>query len=192
MNIVNPSSFTAGRRISFGEGQVALTTPTLTLGATTGTGGTFTAGPVFWVLTATDADGETIKSNQVTATLAATSKQVLTWVAVPNATGYKIYRGTATGVHNKRVVTLGVATTYTDLGNPGTSATPPTVGGTVGPVVVYNPGDTIPKATVKAIRNLSSLLSNRSIIPNVDPHHRRNLPATPTPTDASVGMRRSL
>lgn len=191
MGVVKPVSFTAGRYISLGVSQVALVPPVLTKGVTAGAGGTFTAGSVFWVLTAVDADGESLKSNEVTSVMTATSTQIFTWAAVTGATGYKLYRGTATGVYNKRVVALGLVTTYTDLGNAGTSASPPAVATDVG-VVRYAPGDAIPNAVVKGIKHLGALLGNRSIIPNLDPFHRKGKSKTPTPTDLSPKMKGSL
>ena len=57
---------------------------------------------------------------------------------------------------------------------------------------VYNPGDTIPNAVVKGLKDLSALLSNREIIPNVDPHSRRTKVSTPTPTDVPPVVRKSM
>lgn len=104
-----------------------LPVPELTLGATAGTGGTFTAGATFWKITAINASGESMPSNEVTATLTATSTQVLNWGAVTGATGYKVYRGTAAGQENVLVTTLGTVTTYTDTGTAGTASTLPVV-----------------------------------------------------------------
>ena len=59
--------------------------------------------------------------------------------------------------------------------------------------VTYQPGATIASAVVKSIRNLSSLLSSRRIIPNVDPHRRMKARLrTPTPTDVSAQLRKKL
>lgn len=54
-----------------------------------------------------------------------TSSVALTWAASANATGYKIYRGTASGAENVLVTSVGAATSYTDVGATGTGATPP-------------------------------------------------------------------
>jgi hypothetical protein len=167
----------------------------LVKGTTSGTGGTFTAGSVFWVVTATDGEGnETVKSNEVTAVMAATSSQALSWAVVPGATGYKIYRGTATGVYNKRVVAIsdGATVTYSDLGNAGTSASPPVTGTSTDAVKEYAKGDVIPNATVKNLKNASALLSRRWIIPNFDPFFRKTKLTTPTPTDVSSNTRKAL
>lgn len=56
----------------------------------------------------------------------------------------------------------------------------------------YQPGASIPAATVRGLRNISVLLSRRLIIPNVDPHNRRGRLRTPTPTDISAVFRKKL
>jgi hypothetical protein len=56
----------------------------------------------------------------------------------------------------------------------------------------YHKGDVIPPATVKALPNLSALLSNRDIIPNVDPRSRKTKLATPTPTDIQPVVRKAM
>jgi len=108
------------------NGPSLVAAPVLSLGATATTGGTFAAGAQFWKLTALNTKGETLASNEVTATLAANGTQVLNWAAVTGATGYRMYRGTAAGSENVLVTTLGAVTTYTDTGTAGTTASPPT------------------------------------------------------------------
>lgn len=93
------------------------------------TGGTFTAGTYYWVITATNANGETTKSAEVTSTLTgSTSSVALSWDRTDGATGYKIWRGTTAGGENILVTTIGsgTTTTYTDTGTAGTSVSPPT------------------------------------------------------------------
>lgn len=104
----------------------ALAAPAITLGATAATGGTFAAGTYYWKVTATDSFGETIGSNEVSATLVASGTQVLNWTAITGATGYKVYRGTTAGGQDKLITTLGAVTTYTDTGTAGTTAAVPT------------------------------------------------------------------
>lgn len=90
------------------------------------TGGTLAAGSYFWVVTAITAAGETMASNEVTATLSgSTSSAALTWTLPAGATGAKVYRGTAAGAEDTLVATLGAVTTYTDTGAAGSAATPP-------------------------------------------------------------------
>lgn len=95
----------------------------------TTTGGAFTAGTYYWVVTAVDsAGGETTVSNEVHIALTgSTSTAKLTWNAVVGADHYQIYRGTAAGAENTLVGTVaaGSALTFTDTGAAGTAATPP-------------------------------------------------------------------
>jgi hypothetical protein len=92
-------------------------------------GGTFAKGTYSWQVTATNANGETVASNQVSATLTGpTSSAALSWTQVPGATGYHVYR-TSAGSKSARLATItsGSTVTYTDTGSPGTPATPPPV-----------------------------------------------------------------
>lgn len=104
----------------------ALAAPVASLGAATNSGGTFTAGTYYWVVTAVNAKGETIASNEVSATLSANGSQVINWAVITGATGYNIYRGTVSGQENVLVGTLN-GNTFTDTGAVGTAATPPSV-----------------------------------------------------------------
>lgn len=104
-----------------------LAAPVLTLGTTSTSGGTLPAGATFWKITAINAAGETVGSNEVTAVLTgSTSSQPLTWVAITGATGYKVYRGTSAGAESVLVTSLGTVTSYTDTGAAGTAGTVPT------------------------------------------------------------------
>lgn len=119
------------RDVPLSAGPVAA--PVLTKGATNATGGTFGAGTFFWKVTAVTGYGETAGSNEVTATLVATGSQVLSWAAVPGATLYRVYRGTATNAENVLVTTLAATLlTYTDTGSAGTAKTVPAAS-TAGP-----------------------------------------------------------
>lgn len=89
-------------------------------------GGTFGANTYFWKITATNANGETIGSNEATVAVAANGTATLTWNANPaGTTGIKVYRGTASNGENVLVATLGNVVTYTDTGSAGTAASPP-------------------------------------------------------------------
>lgn len=55
--------------------------------------------------------------------------------------------------------------------------------------VVYEPGDTLPNDGVAALPRLSALLSNRTIIPVPDMHHRRTRPEVSTPSDVPAVVR---
>lgn len=66
--------------------------------ATATTGGTITAGTYRYVVTAINANGETIASNEQTiVTTGSTSTVTVTWVTVTGATGFKLYKTAAGG-----------------------------------------------------------------------------------------------
>lgn len=191
MVVVKPASFVAGRRISLGEPQVALTAPVLTKGVNHLKGGDWEPNTYYWVLTAVNDKGESLASDEVSATMIKTGAIDFSWEPVEGATGYKLYRGLTSGSPNKRAAILDDGTSYTDLGNTGTSAAPPETVTATG-VITYEPGDQIPNETVKSIAHLGALLGNRSIIPDVDPHSRFNKAKTPSPMDLSPSMKDSL
>ena len=56
----------------------------------------------------------------------------------------------------------------------------------------YQPGNAVPNATVKAIKNLNALLSNGSLLPNADVHVRKHRASTPTPTALNPQMKAAL
>lgn len=103
-------------------------------------GGTFAAGNYYWVVTAIDALGETVGSNEATAAVALNGTATLNWTYVPQgATGIKVYRGTAPGTENALIATLGNVLTYLDTGTVGTAVSPPTVNtAEIGSQVVFN------------------------------------------------------
>lgn len=100
--------------------------PALTLGATSTTGGTLAAGTYFWKVSALNSAGETLGSNEVTATTTGTtSSQPLSWTAVPGAVSYNVYRGTTAGGENVKYNTT--TTTFTDTGAAGATQSPVTI-----------------------------------------------------------------
>lgn len=106
--------------------QTPLAAPTITAGSTFTSGGTFAAGTYYWKLTATNAAGETVGSNEISATVILNGQQVINWTVINGATNYKLYRGTTAGGENKLIATLsGGAVTYTDTGTAGTTASVP-------------------------------------------------------------------
>lgn len=107
-----------------------LAAPVLSLGTTAGTGGSHTAGTKFWRITAINASGETLASNEVSAVMTTTSTQALTWAAITGATGYNIYRGTLSGLQSTLVASVGTVTTYTDTGTAGTAQDMPVLDST--------------------------------------------------------------
>lgn len=70
----------------------------------------------YYVVTAVTDEGETIASAEAQIqTVGHVSKVTLTWDAVANALGYKVYRGVRTG-YTYYLMTLGLVTTYVDDG----------------------------------------------------------------------------
>lgn len=91
------------------------------------TGGSLVAGTYFYVVTGINANGETLKSNeQSVVTTGATSANTVTWAAVTGATGYKVYRGTASGTENAFYV-VGAVVTFVDTGAVSTAGAPPLI-----------------------------------------------------------------
>ncbi len=80
--------------------------------------------------------GVTLPSNEKSITLAIASAVRLTWIAVPQAEGYHIYRGTTSGGETLLTTVLGEVLTFTDIG-------------------VYTPGGTVPVAAATALRKPS-------------------------------------
>src|SRR6185437_6324093 len=78
---------------------VILANPTITSSATATTGGTLAAGTYYYKVTAYSNLGESLASNEISqATTGAASTVTLSFAAVPNAIGYRIYRSTASGI----------------------------------------------------------------------------------------------
>jgi len=107
-------------------GVAAVLNPTQSASSTATTGGTLAAATYFYRVTAINALGETLASNEVSqVTTGATSTVTVNWTQVFGATGYKIYRSTATGTE-VFLVAVGAVGTYTDTGAvaPGTAVVP--------------------------------------------------------------------
>jgi hypothetical protein len=80
--------------------------------------------------------GVTLPSNEKSITLAVASAVRITWIAVPQAEGYYIYRGTTSGGETLLATVLGEVLTFTDIG-------------------VYTPSVTTPVAASTALRKPS-------------------------------------
>lgn len=97
-----------------------LAAPVLAAPTTATTGGSLAASTYYYKVTALNAAGETVGSNQVSQiTTGATSTVGLSWAAIAGATGYKVYRSTTTNGQSTSpalVATLGAVTAYTDTG----------------------------------------------------------------------------
>ncbi len=109
----------------------ALTTPGSPLVSPQGTPGTKT---ITYKITATNVTGESDASQGTVittgaATLNSTNFNRLTWTAVPQATGYNIYRTQTNGTSPTTIGKIGsaTATTFDDTGLAGNAATAPTI-----------------------------------------------------------------
>jgi hypothetical protein len=92
--------------------------------ATNTSGGTITAGTYRYVVTAINASGETIASNEQTiVTTGATSTVTVTWGAVTGATGYKLYKTAAGGASGTELLYKTVGLVVSDIDtSPGSPA----------------------------------------------------------------------
>lgn len=94
-----------------------LTSPVQIASSTSTSGGTLGAGTWRAVITAFNANGETLASNEISqVTTGATSTITWNWNAVTGATGYKVYRTTLGGAPGTELLltTLGLVVTYVD------------------------------------------------------------------------------
>ena len=123
-----------------GRGDAVLSAPVISAssysGATTVVGtatpGFVTSGTKYYVITAYNAQGETVKSSveaAVPVTYVATPQSVfLRWTLVRGATGYKIYRGASSGTYTTPsllATVVGAATSFEDANIALTTGAPP-------------------------------------------------------------------
>lgn len=92
--------------------------------ATPTTGGTLAAGTYYYVVTALNANGETVASQEVAATVdgSATTAVQISWQVLRGATKYRVY-GRTQGSQGQYWETT--ATSFTDTGDAGTAGSPP-------------------------------------------------------------------
>lgn len=111
-------------------GAAAKPAPTGLTATPTAGGGTLAAGNRFYVVTALDATGETVKSSEVTATAVLNGKVTLTWNKVEGASKYRVYEGGSAGAEN----TYWEVTTnsYVNTTPTGTAGSPPVANTTTG------------------------------------------------------------
>jgi hypothetical protein len=127
-------------------------------------GGSLPSGTAqFYVITATNANGETTVSNEKTITPSGGNLSVsLNWAQVDGATGYKIYRSTTTGSYtNKFLIAIasGTTLTYTDVSN----GTPPGVSTAIGDDVYLD--SSAAALTIGLDQSTVGLLSSLNITP---------------------------
>lgn len=142
----------------------------LSLATGTAGSGSLGAGTYKWVVTAVNAAGETLASNEVTATVGASASMPLTWAAVNGAVTYNVYRTAAGGATGTELKVSGsgtgvVTNSYTDVGNSTSGALP--AASTFGQAIyvsvsVVNSGGTITDGTHRII-NRYALAANDSL-----------------------------
>lgn len=110
---------------SLGTLLAALAAPTQNAPSTATTGGTLAAATYYYKVSALNAAGETLPSGeQSQVTTGSTSTVTVNWAAVPGATSYRVYRGTAAGAENVYFTAGAGATSFVDTGAAGTAGTP--------------------------------------------------------------------
>ena len=99
--------------------------PVLSGLTTSASGGTLVAATYYYTVSAYTGAGHTLISNEMNvATTGSTSTNTLTWGSVAGATGYRLWRGTATGVYDG-YYDVGLVTTFDDTGVSVTSSSVP-------------------------------------------------------------------
>jgi hypothetical protein len=125
--------------------------------ATATTGGTITAGTYIYAVTAINALGETLISNERTiVTTGATSTVTVTWAAVTGATGYKLYKTAAGGATQTELLykTVGLVVTDIDTAPGAPAGAIPTTNSALTPGVYQAPTKFVPflSETVKYVQ----------------------------------------
>jgi hypothetical protein len=114
-----------------------------------GAGGVWTeTGLKYYVLTAYNATGETIRSAEVSINVDVTTKKVtITWTPVTGATGYKVFRSTAAGSYGATSLRATVAgqqsNQYVDDGGSLSAGSPPSANTTGGAAPGYGTPPTL-------------------------------------------------
>ncbi|MCA1571255.1 MAG: baseplate J/gp47 family protein [Chloroflexi bacterium] len=111
-----------------------LAAPTGLAGTPSASGGTLATATYRYVVTAFDGAGETVGSGVVAVAVVGPAGSVnLSWTAVANAAGYRVYRGTAAGGPYNRVAEV-TAPGYLDIGAAASGPVPPVANTTGGAV----------------------------------------------------------
>lgn len=128
-----PNDFGTAKNWSLGYTPQGLCAAPVQANAVASSGGTLVdTSTYYWVVTATNANGETVVSNEKSLLIAAPNQQAtISWAQVSGATGYKVYRNTSSGVFTNKLlatITSGSTVSYLDTGTATGAGTPP--GGT--------------------------------------------------------------
>jgi hypothetical protein len=119
-----------------------------------GDGGTWgTPQTVYYVLTATNAAGETVASIELSVIIDVETKRVIpTWPQIASATGYKLYRSATAGTYGasslRTTISGGATLTYTDNGDACSAGTPPVANTTGGAAPAYGTPPTLGTANL--------------------------------------------
>lgn len=107
-------------------------------------GGSLSNGTTYyWVVTATNPNGETTKSNEQNLAITTPNQTAnLAWALVKGATGYKVYRSTTAGTYGASslvaTITSGSTLVYVDTGTATTTGQPPVSNTAIGDDVVVD------------------------------------------------------
>ncbi|HEV2412974.1 MAG TPA: hypothetical protein VGS28_04210 [Candidatus Saccharimonadales bacterium] len=132
-NVALSSITSSGGFTSYGANNslLALTTPALNTPGLAAGGSLTTGTTYYYVMTATNAAGETVASSSVNDTPTTGNDTItLSWTQIPGATGYKVYRNTSNSFTSGSLllttITNGATVSYSDTGTATTSGLPPT------------------------------------------------------------------
>ena len=92
--------------------------------------GSLASGTYYYAVTAVNANGETTSNAIATGVTGPDGYVALNWSAIPTATGYNVYRGSASNAINTKIANT-TGTQYNDYGGVNKSLSPPTSNGTV-------------------------------------------------------------
>jgi uncharacterized phage protein gp47/JayE len=149
-----------------------LAVPTGLAATPSAAGGTLATATYRYVVTAIDAAGETTVSAEASAAVTGpTGSVALNWNDVPNAVGYRIYRGTALGGPYGRVAEV-LASDYLDTGLPATGPAPPganTTGGKVYASVRATESGLVGNVAAGAVAEILTPLPFEATVTNAEP-----------------------
>jgi len=133
------------------------------------TGGTFAAATYYWKVTATNGQGETTGSAEVSSAIAANGSATIAWTAVSGATGYRVYRSTTAGGESATpaLVWSGTGTSVTDTGAAATAGAVPAVN-TASPYAGVFTVTVTESLTGRVVRGLSRAMAPGGMAVGVD------------------------